>query len=47
MLKAQSNLAEALKAYEESLTIREALIKTDTTSADLKRDLQISVREDR
>src|SRR5262249_59691132 len=41
VLKAQGNLAEALKSFRESLGIRERLAKADPDSADGQRDLSV------
>ena len=42
MLKAQGNLADTLKAYRDSLAIRERLAKGDPGNAGWQRDLAVS-----
>jgi len=42
VLRAQGNLADALKAYRDSLAVRERLANTDPGNADWQRDLASS-----
>ena len=42
VLVAQGNLAEALKAYQDSLAIRDRLAKADPGNAGWQRDLSVS-----
>ncbi len=42
MLTDQGNLPEALKAYRDSLAIRERLAKADPANAGLQRDLSVA-----
>jgi tetratricopeptide (TPR) repeat protein len=41
-LKAQGNLTDALKAYHDSLAIRERLAEADPNNAGWQRDLSVS-----
>ena len=44
-LMAQSNLAEALKSYQEGLAVADRLAKSDPENADWQRDVSISYKK--